>query len=69
MSRFRVLTTALVGCACLVGAATAQATENISNFHVAFTPDVLGSPTNASGGASIANPLPGELPNRSPASP
>jgi hypothetical protein len=62
MSRFRVLMTALVGCVCLVGAATAQATENISNFHVAFTPDVLGSPTNASGGASIANPLPGELP-------
>lgn len=63
MFRFRVLA-ALVGCMCMcvVGVATAQAGETISNFHVAFTPDVLGSPTNASGGASITNPLPGELP-------
>ncbi len=62
MFRFRVLLTVLVGCACLLGAATAQAAESISNFHVAFTPDVLGSPTNASGGASFASTIPGELP-------
>lgn len=62
MFKFRFFTAALVGCMCLVGAATAQAAETISNFHVAFTPNKLGSPTNASGGASIASTLPGELP-------
>jgi hypothetical protein len=47
---------------CLAGAAVAQAEEVGSNFHVALTPDVLGSPTNASGGASFASTIPGELP-------
>jgi hypothetical protein len=62
MFRFRVISAVLAGCMCLAGVATAQAAETISNFHVAFTPNKLGSPTNASGGASIASTLPGELP-------
>jgi hypothetical protein len=62
MSRFRVFAAMLVGCSCFLGAGTAQAEEVASNFHVAFTPDILGSPTNISGGASFASTIPGEIP-------
>jgi len=63
MSRIRSLAAALLGCSVLLaGASAAQAGETISNFHVAFTPDVLGKPTNASGGATISSTLPGDLP-------
>jgi hypothetical protein len=61
MSRLRVFIAVLVA-ACFAVAATAQAAQTISNFHVAFTPNKLGSPTNASGGASFASTIPGEIP-------
>lgn len=61
MSRFGVVLVALLGCICLAGAGTAWAGENVT-IHAAFTPNKLGSPTNASGSATIMSTLPGEIP-------
>jgi hypothetical protein len=54
MSRIRILAAALVGCALLAIPAGAQATETV-NLHASFTPNVLGSPTNASGSTTVTN--------------
>lgn len=62
MSRIRGITAAaLVGCTCLVGAASAQAAETV-NLRARFTPNVLGAPTNASGETTIASTV-GGLPS------
>ncbi len=50
MSRIGVLIAALL--VCLGAATTAQAAEEV-NLHAAFTPNVLGSPTNGSGSTTI----------------
>jgi hypothetical protein len=54
MSRIRIVAAALLGSALLAVPASAQATETV-NLHAAFTPNVLGSPTNASGSTTFTN--------------
>jgi len=61
MSRFGVLTAALATCICLTGATTAWAGETVT-IKAQFTPNKLGSPTNASGEAKIMSTIPGEIP-------
>ncbi len=62
MSRFGIAVAALLGCICMVGAGTAWAGENV-HITAKFTPNKLGSPTNASGGATIMSTIPGEIPH------
>jgi hypothetical protein len=61
MSRLGVVLAALLGCICLVGASAAWAGENV-NITAKFTPNKAGSPTNASGTATIMSTIPGEIP-------
>lgn len=62
MSRLRgIAVAALAACICLIAAAAASAGE-IVTVHGAFTPNVLGAPTNASGEAKIVSTIPGEIP-------
>jgi hypothetical protein len=61
MSRIRILAAALLGSALLAVPASAQAAETV-NLHASFTPNVLGSPTNASGSTTIASTV-GGLPS------
>lgn len=61
MSRFGIAVAALLGCICMVGAGTAWAGETV-HITAKFTPNKLGSPTNASGGATIMSTIPGEIP-------
>jgi hypothetical protein len=62
MSRLGVVIAVLVGCMCLLGATTAWAGETVT-VTGAFTPNKLGSPTNASGEAKIVSTIPGEIPS------
>lgn len=54
MSRIRVVAALFSGAVLAFAASSAQAAETI-NLHASFTPNVLGSPTNASGSATIVN--------------
>jgi hypothetical protein len=54
MTRVRVLTAALFACACLVGAASAQASEEVT-VTAGFSPDKLGAPTNIFGSGTFKN--------------
>lgn len=62
MSRFGIVIAALLGCICMTGATSAWAGENVS-IKAKFTPNILGSPTNASGSATIMSTIPGEIPS------
>jgi hypothetical protein len=63
MSRLGVLIATLVAGVCLAGAGTAMAANETVTVHAAFTPDKLGSATNASGEAKIVSTIPGEIPS------
>ncbi len=56
MHRVRIIATALVGCALLLGTATAaQAEETVTVTKAGFSPDALGVPTNVFGAATIGS--------------
>jgi hypothetical protein len=63
MSRLGVLIATLVVGICLAGAGTALAANETVTVHATFTPDKLGSATNASGEAKIVSNIPGEIPS------
>jgi hypothetical protein len=54
MFRTRTLASALLSCALVALPATAQATETV-NLKATFSPNALGSPTNASGSTTFTN--------------
>jgi hypothetical protein len=62
MSRLGVVVAVLVGCMCLVGTTAAWAGQTVK-ISAAFTPDKLGSPTNASGEGQFVSTIPGEIPS------
>jgi hypothetical protein len=53
MSKVRVITAALVGCACLLAAVAAWGAQIVTVTTAEFSPDKLGAPTNVHGSATI----------------
>jgi hypothetical protein len=63
MSRLNgIVVAALATCVCLVIAGTAWAGQTVT-IHAQFTPNKLGSPTNASGEGTFVSTIPGEIPS------